>query len=87
MPRRKKKPEPPSYLYQRSMTPDAFRHAIKLLGMSQIAAGRFLGVSGRTARRYCMGDAVISPAEVLLLRSLIYHGETPVVPRWTPDQN
>jgi len=85
--RKKKKPAPPAYLYMRSMTPDNFRDAIKRLGMSQIAAGRFLGVSGRTARRYCTGDAVISPAEVLLLRSLLHHGELPVVPKWTPDQN
>ena len=87
MTRKKKKPEPPPYLYMRSMTPEAFRHAIKMLGMSQLAAGRFIGVSGRTARRYGNGQAVIPPAAVLLLRSLLHHGDTPVVPRWMPDQN
>ena len=71
-------------MYQRAMTPDAFQHAIKLLGMTQASAGRFLGVSARTARRYISGEAVISPAQVMLLRSMLHHGEAPLVPRGSP---
>ena len=60
---------------ERSMTPLQFKRAIKQLGMSQAGAGRFLGVSERTARRMMRGEAKIPAAFCLLLRSMIHYGE------------
>jgi len=75
-----------SWQTERTMTPRQFRSAIKSLGMTQAGAGRYLGLSERTARRYIKGDATPSAAEVLLLRSMIHHGEMPIVPKWHRDQ-
>lgn len=68
---------------ERQFSPKAYRAAIATLGMSQVGAGRYLGVSDRTARRFVSGDAEIPASAVLLLRSLIAHGEKPIVPRRT----
>ena len=38
------------------MTPSQYRAAIKLLGLSQVKAGKFLGVNERTSRRYAQLD-------------------------------
>ena len=72
-----------SWQKQRDMTPGQYKHAIKMLGMTQAGSGRFLGVSERTAHRYVSGDAVVPDSTALLLRSMIYHGEEPEVPEWT----
>lgn len=56
---------------KREMSPVEFRHTLKRLGMSQAAAGRFLGVSERTARRYARGAAAIPVPSVLLLRAIL----------------
>jgi DNA-binding transcriptional regulator YiaG len=72
-----------SWQKQREMTPKQYKATIKMLGMSQAASGRFLGVSERTAHRYVSGDAAVPISAALLLRSLIHHGEVPVVPEWT----
>lgn len=34
------------------MTPEAYRSALSTLGLSQLAAGRWLGVSNKTAQNY-----------------------------------
>lgn len=34
------------------MTPDTYRTALETLGLSQLAAGRWLGVSPKTAQNY-----------------------------------
>lgn len=34
------------------MTPDEYRAALKALGLTQVGAGRMLGVSPRTAQEY-----------------------------------
>lgn len=34
------------------MTPDEYRAALSILGLSQLAAGRWLGVSPKTAQNY-----------------------------------
>jgi DNA-binding transcriptional regulator YiaG len=65
----------------RQLSPKAYRSIIEFLGMSQVGAGRYLGVSDRTARRFVSGDAEIPASAVLLLRSLIAHGDKPVVPK------
>lgn len=38
------------------MTPTQYRAAIKLIGLSQVKAGKFLGVNERTSRRYAQLD-------------------------------
>ena len=53
---------------------------LEQLGLSQAAAGRFLGVSPRTVSRYTTGDAIIPVSVVLLIRAMIRYGEAPQVP-------
>jgi hypothetical protein len=38
------------------VTPAQYRAAIKLLGLSQVKAGKFLGVNERTSRRWALGE-------------------------------
>ena len=87
MSRKKQLKEPPPWMYERSMSPAAYKNAIKMLHMTQAGAGRFLGVSARTSRRYVSGDALIRAADAMLLRGMIHRGETPVVPKWSRDQH
>ena len=75
-----------SWQYERSMTPRQYEFAIRKLGMTQVGAGRFLGVSERTSRRFVAGHAEIPTAIVLLLSSMIAHNEQPVVPIRRPRQ-
>ena len=74
-----------SWQSQREMTSRQYKATIKMLGMSQAASGRYLGVSERTAHRYVSGHAEIPASSALLLRSLIHHGEEPVVPKWSGE--
>lgn len=71
---------------QRRMTAAQFTKAIKDLGMSQAGVGRFLGVSERHARRFVRGEAEVPEAYALLLRSLLFHNEQPIVPPWHAGQ-
>jgi DNA-binding transcriptional regulator YdaS (Cro superfamily) len=73
--------------YERSMTPEQYAIAIHLLGLSQLAAGRWLGVSPRTSRRYITGHAEIPAAQALLLRAAIRYRVKPVVPRRRPGDS
>jgi hypothetical protein len=72
---------------ERLMTPRQYKMIIKELGLNKASAGRYVGVSGRTSHRYVSGDAEIPIATALLLRSLVAHGETPVVPKWKRGDN
>ena len=74
-----------SWQKQREMTPRQYKSTIKMLGMTQAGSARFLGVSERTAHRYVSGDAEVPVSAALLLRSLIHHGEEPVVPEWAGE--
>jgi len=67
--------------HDRSMSPKAYERAITRLGLNQASAGRYLGVSARTSRRYVSGDAAIPAVTVLFLRSCIAHKVTPAVPK------
>lgn len=67
---------------EREMSKRQYRAAIAELGMTQAASGRYLGVSESTVHRYLRGTSRIRPSEALLLRSLLHHKETPVVPKW-----
>ena len=64
----------------REMSPQQFENTIAALQLNQLEAGRYLGVSPRTARRYVSGHAEVPASAALLLRSLLYHGEQPVLP-------
>jgi hypothetical protein len=65
---------------EREMTPRQYKMAVKQLGMTLAGAGRFLGASPRTAFRYASGKAKLRADSVMLLRSMIHHGDQPVVP-------
>jgi DNA-binding transcriptional regulator YiaG len=50
------------------MTPTEFRAALDRLGLTQMGAGRVLGVDGRTVRRWASGESdVPEPVRRLLL--------------------
>ncbi len=53
------------------MTPDEYRESIEVLGLSQIAAARLLGVDARTSRRWASGEREIPPPAVRFLHYLI----------------
>lgn len=53
------------------MTPTQYAAAIERLGLSQRAAGAFLGVDERQSRRWIAGDARIPVAVGKLLRLMI----------------
>jgi len=72
---------------ERMMSPKAYERAMEQLGLNQAQAGRWLGVSERTSRRYVAGEAEIPPAQVLLLRTYADLGLTPRVPPWKPGDN
>ena len=67
---------------QRTMDGAEFVSAIDRLGMTQAGASRYLGFSERRARRAILGESTLTPAEVLLLRSLLHHKDKPEVPVW-----
>ena len=64
----------------REMSPSEYRRAIHILRLKKAQAGRYLGVSVRTAHRYWAGDDKVPPASAMLLRALLHYKEQPVVP-------
>lgn len=53
------------------MTPDEYRAALATLGLSQLAAGRWLGVSPKTAQNYAtVGPSGPAARAIHLLLSL-----------------
>ncbi len=56
------------------MTPAEYRAALSTLGLSQLAAGRWLGVSNKTAQRYAT-DGPSGPAARAITMAL-KHGLT-----------
>ena len=53
------------------MTPIQYKAAIERLGLSQRAAGAFLGVDERQSRRWIAGDSAIPESVAKLLRLMI----------------
>lgn len=53
------------------MTPNQYRAAIEMLGLSQRGAGSFLGVDERTSRRWALGEATIPESVAKLLRLMV----------------
>lgn len=72
-----------SWQARRSMSANEYVLTLHQLGLSAAAAGRYLGVSSRTARRYANAEAEIPVPIVLLLRALVAHDVKPVVPPWS----
>jgi predicted DNA-binding protein (UPF0251 family) len=72
---------------KRSMAPKEYERVMEQLGLNQAQAGRWLGVSERTSRRYVAGEAEIPAAQVLLLRAALSYRIDPVVPPWRRDAN
>lgn len=53
------------------MTPKQYRAAIDRLGLSQVKAGAFLGVSARQSRRWALGEAEIPKVVAMILRLMV----------------
>lgn len=53
------------------MTPKQYAEAIERLGLSQRAAGKFLGVDERTSRKWIAGDSRIPESAAKLLRLMV----------------
>jgi len=56
---------------QSTMTPKQYAAAIEALGLSQRAAGAFLGVDERTSRRWVLGESAIPESVSKLLRLMV----------------
>lgn len=50
------------------MTSKQYRAALKTLGLSQIRAGEWLGIGGRTSQGYALGEYPVPEAIAKLLR-------------------
>lgn len=59
------------------MTAKQYLAAIEKLGLSQLAAGRWLGVSPRTAQNYALGKTRIPEPTAKLLRLVLRLGLKP----------
>lgn len=53
------------------MSPKQYAAAIKALGLSQVKAGKFLGVTARQSRRYIAGDASVPEGFAKFLRLMV----------------
>ena len=53
------------------MTATQYRAAIKKLGLSQVAAGRWLGISKRQSQSYALGEYPVPKPVAKLLRLCI----------------
>lgn len=59
-----------------AVTHDEYRQTIELLGLSQIAAARLLGVDERTSRRWANGERDIPPPAARFLLYLVATGRS-----------
>ena len=53
------------------MTANQYKAAIKQLGLSQVAAGRWLGISPRQSQSYAIGEYPVPEPTAKLLRLCI----------------
>lgn len=56
------------------MTPTEYRAAIARLGLSQVKAGRLLGVDGRTSQKWALGERAVPPTVARLLAYIELYG-------------
>jgi DNA-binding transcriptional regulator YiaG len=59
------------FSWEAAITPKQYADAIDRLGLSQRAAGRFLGVEERTSRRWISGESAVPESVAKLLRLMI----------------
>jgi transcriptional regulator with XRE-family HTH domain len=59
------------------VTPNQYRNAIEKLGLSQVRAAAFLGISPRTSQGYALGEYPVPEAVAKLLRLMIKLGISP----------
>lgn len=59
------------------MTGKQYRKAIDALGLSQVGASKFFGVSTKTSPRWARGEAPVHPAVAMLLRVMLRYKLTP----------
>jgi hypothetical protein len=59
------------------MTPNQYRSAIEKLGLSQVRAAAFLGVSVRSSHGYARGEYPVPEAVAKLLRLMVRLGLSP----------
>ena len=59
------------------MNPKQYQKAIDALGLSQVGASRFFGVSVKTSPRWARGESPVHPAVAKLLRVMIKYKLTP----------
>jgi transcriptional regulator with XRE-family HTH domain len=58
------------------MTPDEYRSALAILGLTQLGGARLLGVDERTSRRWANGERDVPPPVQRFLRFLIAIGKS-----------
>jgi hypothetical protein len=51
-----------------------YRAALKAMHLSQVRAGRWLGISGRTSQAYALGERPIPHVVALCIRKHLKHG-------------
>jgi hypothetical protein len=73
-----------TWQHHRSMTADEFETALNQLGISRAAAARLTGYSERQLARMANDQVRVPTVLALLLWSMIYHNETPIVPPRVP---
>lgn len=56
------------------MTPAEYRATIARLGLTQVAAGRLLGVDGRTGQKWALGERSVPGPVIRLLAYMEKHG-------------
>ncbi len=72
--------------YRREMAPGELADFLRDRGLRQLQLADYLDIGERTLRRYLTGEAPIPVPIVLLLRSLTWHEEVPVVPILPPPK-
>ena len=61
-----------------AMLTDEFNRLLDQLGLLQMAAGRLLGVNGRSIRRWAAGEASVLPLAARFLRFLVKAKISPI---------
>ena len=59
------------------MTANQYKKAIEAIGLSQVRAGEFLGVSPHTSQGYALGEYPVPEAIAKLLRLMVKQGLKP----------
>lgn len=61
--------------YSHLMDEKEFRTALAALGMNQVEFAEFIGLDGRTVRRYALGETPVPRGTALLIKLLIKRPE------------